>query len=164
MAHQEQFQPRVLVADDDQSIRQLLGTIIRRERLQVDLAIDGLDAVEKLKEREYAVILLDLMMPRLDGFGVIEHLKSHPPVRKPVILVISAYADQKFKDVDPGVVAGVLRKPFEVADLGSLVRLCVNGFAGAVEAGAASPYDETLRILPADKIAQLESLRSGNSH
>ena len=164
MAQQEQFQPRVLVADDDQSIRQLLATIIKRERLQVDLATDGLDAINKLKEREYAVILLDLMMPHLDGFGVIEHLKNNPPLRKPVILVISAYADQKFREVDPAVVAGVLRKPFEVADLGSLVRLCVNGFTSAVQSGAASPYDETLRILPADKIAQLDALRGGNGH
>jgi len=47
-----------------------------------------------------------------------------------VLLVISAYADQKFKDVDPEMVAGVLRKPFEVGELGSIVRLCVTGFEG----------------------------------
>lgn len=120
--------PRVLVADDDQSIRQLVRTIVRRENIAVDSAIDGQDAIEKLQEKDYAVILLDLMMPRVDGFGVIEYLKAHPPKRKPVVLVITAYADQKFKDVDPEIVAGVLRKPFEVADLGNLVRLCIHGF------------------------------------
>ena len=162
MAQHEQYEPRVLVADDDQSIRQLLGTIIRRERLPVDLAADGLEAIAKLEEREYAVILLDLMMPRLDGFGVIEHLKNNPPLRKPVILVISAYADQKFKQVDPAVVAGVLRKPFEVADIGSLVRLCVNGLAGVIQSEASSSaMDETVRILSSDKIAELNSLRDG---
>lgn len=124
-----QIQPvrRVLVADDDLAIRQLVCTIIRREGLEVDCAIDGTDAIEKLRESEYAVVLLDLMMPRVDGFAVVEYLKEHPPAHKPIVLVITAYADQKFKEVDPTVVTGVIRKPFEVADLGSTVRLCVDG-------------------------------------
>ncbi len=123
--------PRVLVADDDQSIRQLVQTVVRRENIEVDTAFDGQDTIEKLQENEYDLILLDLMMPRVDGFGVIEYLKSHPQQHKPVVLVITAYADQKFKDVDPNIVAGVLRKPFEIADLGNLVRLCVHGLDNA---------------------------------
>lgn len=116
--------PRILIADDDASIRQLLTTIVRRERLSVDAATDGEDAIRKLQEHEYSVILLDLMMPHTDGFGVIDYLRSHPQTNKPVVLVITAYADQKFKQVDPNVVAGVIRKPFEVAEIGGLVRLC----------------------------------------
>src|SRR5687767_6783705 len=96
---------RVLVADDDQSIRQLVCTIIKREKIEVDCVADGEEAVAKLKEREYSVILLDLMMPRLDGFGVIDYLKRHAPLRKPIVLVITAYADQRFKQVDPDIVA-----------------------------------------------------------
>ena len=118
---------RVLVADDDQAIRQLVCTILQREGLEVDCVADGQEAIEKLEQHEYAVVLLDLMMPRVDGFGVAAYLKENPPTNKPVVLVISAYADQKFKQVDPDVVAGVLRKPFEVANIGSLVRLCVHG-------------------------------------
>jgi CheY-like chemotaxis protein len=120
--------PRVLVADDDQAIRQLLCTIVGREGLAVDCVADGAEAIERLKEREYSVILLDLMMPRVDGFGVVEFLKRNPPEHMPVVLVITAYADQSFKKIDPRVVGGVLRKPFEVAEIGSLVRLCVTGF------------------------------------
>ncbi len=119
---------RVLVADDDQSIRQLVSTIVKRERLIVDLAADGLEAIECLKHRQYAVILLDLMMPRLDGFGVIEWMKENPPLIKPILIVITAYADQRFKEVDAELVSGVLHKPFEVAELGNLVRACVTGF------------------------------------
>jgi CheY-like chemotaxis protein len=137
MGEQTRNEARVLVADDDQAIRQLVCTIIQREGLEVDCAADGLEAIEKLKQHEYAVILLDLMMPRLDGFGVVAHLKEHAPSHKPVILVISAYADQKYQLVDANVVSGVLRKPFEVAELGSLVRLCVHGYADAVERSAA---------------------------
>ncbi len=145
MADQEHHTPRILLADDDQSIRQLVCTIVKRERLPIDCVADGLEAIEKLKERQYAVILLDLMMPRMDGFGVIEYLKEHPPEHKPVVLVVTAYADQKFKQVDPDVVAGVLRKPFEIAELGNLVRLCATGFDQEVAQKLFVSKDRALR-------------------
>lgn len=137
----KQDSPRVLVADDDQAIRQLVATIIRREGIEVDVAADGYEAIEHLKKREYPVILVDLMMPRVDGFGVIDHLRRNPQLHKAVVLVISAYADQKFKQVDPEVVTGVIRKPFEVADLGTLVRLCVTGFEAVKQRLAQPPED-----------------------
>jgi CheY-like chemotaxis protein len=118
---------RILVADDDQSIRQLLTTVIRREGFEVDAVADGVEAIERLKHHQYAVILVDLMMPRMDGFEVIEYLKRHHGAQKPVVLVISAYADQRFKQVDPNIVAGVIRKPFEIAELGGMIRLCIKG-------------------------------------
>jgi CheY-like chemotaxis protein len=119
------IEPRVLVADDDQSIRQLISTIVRREKITVDSAVDGVEAIAQLQQHDYAVILLDLMMPRLDGFAVVDYLRQNPPRIKPVVLVITAYADQRFKTVDPDIVAGVVRKPFDVSELGSLVRCCV---------------------------------------
>lgn len=119
---------KVLVVDDDQAIRQLVCTIVRREQFEVDCAADGVEAIEFLEHHDYAVILLDLMMPRVDGFGVIDYLKHHLPASKPIVLVVTAYADQKFKAVDPDIVAGVLRKPFEVGELGNIIRLCVNGY------------------------------------
>lgn len=136
---------RILVVDDDQSIRQLVCTIVQRERFPVDCAADGGEAIELLKKNDYAVILLDLMMPRVDGFGVIDHLKNHTQHPKPIVLVITAYADQKFKEVDAAVVAGVLRKPFEVSELGSLVRLCVTGFQNEVTEQLSMSNDRAIR-------------------
>ena len=130
--HEQEQRQRVLVADDDQSIRQLVSTIVKRESFIVDAASDGLEAIDCLKRHEYAVVLLDLMMPRMDGFGVIEWLKNNPPLIKPIIIVITAYADQRFKEVDAEQVSGVLRKPFEVSELGNLVRACVTGFTEEV--------------------------------
>ena len=109
LQQQLEVQQRVLVVDDDQSIRRLVSTIVRRERFNVDVAADGLEAIECLKQHQYAVILLDLMMPRMDGFGVIEWLKQNPPMVKPIIIVITAYADQRFKEVDVSIVSGILR-------------------------------------------------------
>src|SRR2546423_15151251 len=109
--------PRVLVADDDQSIRQLICTIIKRELYEVDSVGNGALAIEQLKEHEYSVILLDLMMPVLDGFAVVDYLRGNPPRRKPIVIVITPDADQSFKDVDSAMAAGASRKPYEVADI-----------------------------------------------
>jgi CheY-like chemotaxis protein len=135
----QEIHPRVLVADDDQAIRQLVCTIIKREGLEVDCVADGAEAIEQLRQNQYAVVLVDLMMPRVDGFGVIEHLKEHPPAYKPVVLVITAYADQTFKKVDPDVVTGVIRKPFEVSDVGNVIRLCVSGYDEFMQQHMPSP-------------------------
>src|SRR2546430_4339597 len=137
---------RVLVADDDHSIRQLLTTIIQREGFAVDAVADGVEAIERLKEHDYTVVLLDLMMPRLDGFDVIDYLKSHHGGTKPVVLVISAYADQRYRQVDPDVVAGVIRKPFEVVELGSMIHLCINGVDEALSQKLGYSSDRAIRV------------------
>jgi CheY-like chemotaxis protein len=136
---------RVLVVDDDKSIRQLVSTIVQREGYTVDCAADGQEAIDLLQKGSYSVILLDHMMPRVDGFGVIEHLKRHAEGPKPIVLVITAYADQRFKEVDATVVAGVLRKPFEVADLGSLVRLCATGYHNELTQNLYASRDRAIR-------------------
>lgn len=156
---------RVLVADDDHAIRQLVCTIVRRERLEVDCAADGVEAIDLLHKHSYAVIILDLMMPRLDGFGVIAELKNHPPANKPVVLVVTAYADQKFKSVDPDVVAGVLRKPFEVADLGNLIRLCANGFERELSTMLRQKAaDESFREIVSGDLSTPFARGSGSGH
>jgi CheY-like chemotaxis protein len=115
-------QQRVLVADDDSAIRQLLSTLVRREGLEVDTATDGVEAVDLLRQNDYAAVLLDLMMPRMNGFEVVEFLREHPRERKPLVIAITAYTEETFKELDPEIVVGVVRKPFEIAALGQLLR------------------------------------------
>ena len=124
--------PLVLVVDDDPDILDAICDILDAEGYRVARARHGAEALERVAVELPSVILLDLMMPRVDGFGVIEYLRAHPQATKPVVLVITAYADQKFKRVDPNIVAGVVRKPFEVAELGSLVRLCAQAMGDVV--------------------------------
>lgn len=118
---------RALIVDDDEPIRSMLATIVKHHGFCVETASDGDQAIASIAADGFDVVLLDLMMPRVDGFQVIDYLRKHPPAVKPVVLVITAYADQRFKKVDPDIVAGVIRKPFEVAELGSMLRLCVRG-------------------------------------
>lgn len=135
----------VLIVDDDHAIRQLLSTLIKREGLSVDIAADGVEAIEKLRDHRYTIILLDLMMPRMDGFSVIENLARNLPQPKPIVFIISAYADQSFRRVDPSVVAGVIHKPFDIVELGMLIKHCVEGYDpasldGRFSASVGRPY------------------------
>ncbi|MFN2443743.1 MAG: response regulator [Thermoanaerobaculia bacterium] len=119
---------RVLIADDDPSIRRLLETLVCREKIELDTASDGAEAIRLLEQNEYGVILLDLMMPNVNGFGVIEWLRANPRQEKAVVFVISAYADEAIRQVDTTIVAGVIHKPFDVSDVASLIRHIVHGW------------------------------------
>jgi CheY-like chemotaxis protein len=112
--------PRVLVVDDEPAIRALVAKIIGRAGLDVDTAADGSIAIEKLAETRYAVIVLDLMMPIVDGYGLIEHLKQRGGHR-PAIIVISAGDSAALRTLDGAMVHSIIRKPFDIDVLGDLV-------------------------------------------
>jgi CheY-like chemotaxis protein len=117
-------QKRVLVVDDDPVIRRLLVWTLERYSLTVDQASDGLEALALIKEHQYAVILLDLLMPMLDGFGVLKTLDGPSMASPPVVLVITG-ADRRAVDhLDPQRIHGVVRKPFDPEELASLVLAC----------------------------------------
>ena len=157
----EDKETRVLVADDDASIRELLCTLVRREGLTADCAADGIEALALLKEYSYKVILLDLMMPRMDGFAVIEHLKSQPQSDRPTVLVITAYTDQTFRNVDSEIVAGVIRKPFEVREIGELVRICATASHSRLTEILTTTSDRIIRsVEPAAPAVQAPTRRS----
>ena len=136
---------RILIADDDPSIRRLLGTLARREGIAVDTAADGDEAIEFLENASYSIILLDLMMPKVNGFGVIEWLKSHPRQNKPVVFVISAYADHMYQSVDHEIVSGVLHKPFDVGEVGSMIRHIQRGWDEDVAVALRNSRERAIR-------------------
>lgn len=117
-------QKRVLVVDDDPIIRQLLVLVLQRHSLTVDEARDGVEALALVKEHQYAVILLDLLMPVLDGFRVLDALGGPEMPAQPVVLVITG-ADRADTDgLDPQRIHGIVRKPFDPEELASLVVAC----------------------------------------
>ena len=120
----EKSAPRILIADDDHSIRQLLTTIVRRERLVVDAAADGAEAIEKLQEHEYAVILLDLMMPRVDGYAVLAHMRKHQPELLPCMILATAAPERDLERNLKDPVYMVHTKPFDMRQLIADVRHC----------------------------------------
>lgn len=148
---------RILIADDDPSIRRLLTTLARREGIAVDAAADGEETIEYLESASYTIILLDLMMPKVDGFGVIEWLKTHPRRDKPVVFVISAYADHMYQSVDNQIVSGVLHKPFDVGEVGSLIRHILKGWDEGLAGALRNSRERAIR----EFIEQAERERSG---
>jgi len=102
----------VLIVEDDPPLRGLLETLLRRHTgLEVLTADDGVQALELLAERAFDVILLDLVMPRADGYAVIDYLRAHRPAQLRVVLVMTVVDD--LRRLDPHVVHGVITKPFE---------------------------------------------------
>jgi CheY-like chemotaxis protein len=104
---------RALVVDDDLAIRILVTRILSREGFTVDSACDGAEAIEKMLENDYAMITLDLMMPRLDGEGVVKFLVEHHPEELRKIVVMTAFGTGARDRVCPPV-KRFLDKPFEV--------------------------------------------------
>ena len=117
---------RALIVEDDPAIRRLVGKILARRNVEIDTAHDGREAVEKLGSQHYSVLILDLMVPELDGFEVIEFLKREK-LQVPVA-VVSAVSQQALTQLDLDVVKLVIAKPFDVDEFTKAVLgLCAEG-------------------------------------
>jgi DNA-binding response OmpR family regulator len=111
---------RVLVVDDEPAIRALVAKIVERQGFPVEIARDGADAISKLEVEDYGVLVIDLMMPNVDGYGLIEHLKGRPG-RQPAVIVISAGDSAALRRLDGSMVHSIVRKPFDIDVLGDLI-------------------------------------------
>jgi DNA-binding response OmpR family regulator len=115
--------PLVLVADDDPDILSLVTLRLERDGYEVIGAPDGERAVEEALERTPDLALIDVSMPKLDGYEVTERLRQHEPTSAiPIILLTARVQDS---DVARGIEAGAddyVRKPFSTADLRTRVQ------------------------------------------
>ncbi|HJW92427.1 MAG TPA: protein kinase [Thermoanaerobaculia bacterium] len=112
---------QVLVADDDPEVRRQLGTALAQHRLEYDEAVNGSEAIQHLKRRKYALAFIDLIMPRVDGWAVIDFIRSHAEHHGTKTYVVAA-GEQRLSTVDQDVISGVISKPFDPAKLDSLLR------------------------------------------
>ena len=113
---------RVLVIDDEAAIRLLCRVNLEAERMQVDEAADGRAGIEQARSTRPDVILLDVMMPGLDGWQVAEELVNDDRTRDIPIVFLTARAD--FRDRERGLEAGgiaYLTKPFNPVELAALI-------------------------------------------
>jgi DNA-binding response OmpR family regulator len=116
------LQRHVLIVDDDPDVSGMLTTALRQRSLEIDVAGGGGAAIELLTANEYAVVLLDIMMPNVDGFAVLDALRTRNA--EPVVLVVSG-ADRTVLDrLDTTQIHGIVRKPFDPQELATLVAAC----------------------------------------
>jgi CheY-like chemotaxis protein len=109
----------VLIVDDDPDIVDIIAICLKDNELNADRAYNGLEALEKVKNKTFDLILLDINMPGMNGFEVIKHLKSDKKTCDiPVVVLTGTYITEN--DKDHGLTLGVakyLTKPFSADDL-----------------------------------------------
>lgn len=109
------MQHRVLVVDDDEAIRTLVSRLFERAGYAVRTAEDGTDAIRQMKEDAPDLLILDLMMPRTDGIGVVEWIAENAP--PPRIIVLSAAVPGIVERLRKDIVWKILGKPFDLGNL-----------------------------------------------
>jgi CheY-like chemotaxis protein len=113
---------RILVVDDDPTILRLLQVNLEMEGHEVLTAGDGHEALVRLREGAPEVVLLDVMMPGLDGWQVCERIRADPDLATTPVVILSARAQQS--DLERGAQAGAdayITKPFDPLELVELV-------------------------------------------
>lgn len=117
--------PKVLIVEDDKAIRTLLLAALRREPLDVHTAADGVEGLDQVRRHDYAVILLDLMLPRVNGFEFLERVDE---VRRrgnpPVTIVMTAFDATAVKRLGTMQVQAILHKPFDIERVVEMIRDC----------------------------------------
>src|SRR5512137_1554989 len=81
---------RILIVDDESSLREVLSIMLHREGYQVDTAIDGAQAATRLRDHAYDLVISDIKMPRMTGLELLRHIKERSP--ETVVLMITAFS------------------------------------------------------------------------
>jgi len=119
---------KILIADDEEVIVEIMSRKIGSQGYDVITAKDGQEAWEKIVSNLPDVILLDLNMPKMDGWGVLSHLRLHPPTKtwQPVIIVSAQTDLENFKKGLNLEADHYLSKPCQIEDILKAIRLMLS--------------------------------------
>ena len=114
---------RILAVDDDVDILNLLEMSLDSDGFNVITASDGMSALEGAQAHTPDLILLDLMMPKMDGFEVISKLRADPQTRRIPVIMLTARAqiDEKIQGLDAGA-DDYITKPFDLKELTARIK------------------------------------------
>jgi CheY-like chemotaxis protein len=115
---------KALVVEDDATTRILLGDLLERLDCDVDIASDGEEALAKIREREYDVVLLDIILPKMSGIDVMESLRRDRPETLGCIIVVTGLDIREIRTLFPAV-HQTLSKPVIPNRLRQAVRSCL---------------------------------------
>jgi CheY-like chemotaxis protein len=114
---------RVLVVDDDPGVRSLMKALLR-DRFRLEIAVDGEEAATRLRHDPFCAVLLDLMLPKLNGFEVLRFVAAERPELMRRMIVLTAVSDVTLRDFDSSTVWRLIRKPFDIDQLLDTVAGC----------------------------------------
>lgn len=113
----------VLIVDDDDSVRELLEFIVKKEGFRIEKAADGEEALNKARSVNPDIILLDLMLPKFGGFEILRELQTDETSDIPIIIITGRYTDRSTSDMikqEPNV-KDFIEKPVKPPVLGALL-------------------------------------------
>lgn len=118
---------KILIVDDELFVRELIKIKLKLYGLEIIEGSNGFEAIELALREKPDLILLDLMMPKMDGFEACEKLKADPNTAKIPILILTARGEQVFKERGEAVgAAGIVTKPFSPQRLAEMVMEVLN--------------------------------------
>ncbi len=85
---------RILVVEDEKEIADLIAYTLKKESFQVDIASEGNEALKKLRENQYDLLILDLMLPHIQGLEICRLVRSNPSMKKTGIIIVTAKAEE----------------------------------------------------------------------
>lgn len=134
---------RILVVDDEENIRDVIKEYAEFEGHQVSEACDGMQAIEMVKNNDYDIIIMDVMMPRLDGYSACKEIRK---IKQIPVLMLSARGEEydKLFGFEIGIDDYVV-KPFSPKEVMARVNAIVKRNQGAKQAPAA-PAPETVKF------------------
>jgi len=115
---------RLLIVEDNRELASWLGKALRQAQYVVDIAYDGEDAEHMLKVAAYAIVILDLSLPKMDGLTLLKRLRQSGNKVPVIILTANASLDGRVAGLDSGA-DDYLAKPFEIAELEARIRAAV---------------------------------------
>jgi DNA-binding response OmpR family regulator len=141
----------LLVVDDEEAIRTLLARVGERAGFLVDTARDGVEALEMLRSKDYMIAIVDLMMPRLSGYELIQQISALEP--RPFVIVATALTNGAIASLDDSLVRRVIRKPFDIHAVAAGLIETARQIAEA-RAGDASAPAKVITVAPAGDTAE----------
>jgi len=119
--------PYILVVDDNKITTKLLRRYLESNGFEASEAYDGVDCLEKLKERKPNAVVLDVMMPRMDGYETVNNIKNNPETEDIPVVIVTALNDvaNQLKSIEAGS-DDFLSKPIEEKLLVAKVKLLSN--------------------------------------
>ena len=150
---------RILVVDDSPTIRKVVGTILERGAYQALLAGDGQEALEMLSTEKVDLVLLDFVMPRMNGYQFCRELRAHPELKNLPVVLMSAKGDKiRGQFVQQTGAIDAITKPFDARGLIAVIE----GALKKHTEGRGRPVPEA-DSMPEDEESNAENLRPSRS-